>query len=768
MTMVEAASSRLFFGMGSMGVSVMIGSLCAAQGPSVSVEFPEQVHALGDTAKRLEQAQARLCAPPLDDLDFVLSDVHFTFTRRFTEYSGDISGRLLGALNAAGPVLGCDAPMLPTLMQALPQYQQPDGHFGAEQDLATDINQQRDMPILWGNGRLLLAMAQCVQRAPDERLLEAATRLGKYVLATRPYYGKEENFRKVGGAYASGFTTCYPSLTDGLAALAEVTGEERFAEEGRFIARLALLDTEFKKHHSHGRLVTYTGMLELDRLAGANEFRDAVVQGCARITKHMLLPTGGVTEMFDRDYPRDEGCSEADWIRVNLLLWRATGDTTCLDMAEHALRNHLLATQFPNGGFGHNTFTPLRNSGRSFLAGRLEGECSDSYWCCSMHATQILADLARWGVLGVEDAVLITWLAEVRAKLQCVGQEIAITTQRLSPVRWRVQLEGGTNAPITLRLRVPAWAKTIQVDGSALTAQNGWAEIAGAGADKRVLDVLFPDAIRLAGPYDDAAEDNEPVRVFAGPDLFCLPQPYLALEGLAANAVPTLVLAAARPRDGKIPVLVANDSEQYQQALLDPMATHVRGACRFLFNVNRVSAERFAELGADAMPMRHPGELAELLFACDETYEVYLNGAKVFQHRGWGESPRVPVYTGQPMNVVAVKTPAQINYPGLIGLVLVGGRTYVTRPEDWSAMFCAEQPSREALAAPPDAPTEAGKPADLGGFGAAPWRHVPAHFAGTPARWIWPTRETAEGEPVCCLFRYTFEIPGALGTSPAP
>src|SRR5690606_31290925 len=119
------------------------------------------------------------------------------------------------------------------------------------------------MPILWGNGRLLRAMAEHLRRTGDPALRQAAVALGDYVIATRPYYGKPENFEAVGGTFASGFTTCYPSLIDGLVQLGISTGEQRFFDEARFIAKLSLADADFEKRHSHGRLTAYRGMLEL-------------------------------------------------------------------------------------------------------------------------------------------------------------------------------------------------------------------------------------------------------------------------------------------------------------------------------------------------------------------------------------------------------------------------------------------------------------------------------------------------------------------------
>jgi len=266
----------------------------------------------GEIQQHLQQAVQRLNSPPLNDIEFVLSDIHFHQQRRFTEYSGDVSGRMLGAWNSVFPLTNQEIPFLNTLRNNIPAWQKPDGHFGVDQDLEHQISQERDMPILWGNGRLLLALAEYCRDHQDPDLLQTAKKLGDYILSTRKYFGKEENFTQVGGSYSSGFTTCYPSMIDGLVALGEVTGETKYWDEARYIARLSLLDKEFAHHHSHGRLVAYRGMLDLDYLTGTNEFLAHVIAGCRTIREKFLLPTQGVTEIFDLDYQQDEGCSEAD------------------------------------------------------------------------------------------------------------------------------------------------------------------------------------------------------------------------------------------------------------------------------------------------------------------------------------------------------------------------------------------------------------------------------------------------------------------------
>ena len=97
----------------------------------------------------------RMAAAPLDTTDFILADLSQKIQRRYIDYSGDISGRWIGAATFLASIYPQPFAAFPAIMQAIPSYQQPDGHFGVDQTLP-QISHDRDMAILWGNGRLLI------------------------------------------------------------------------------------------------------------------------------------------------------------------------------------------------------------------------------------------------------------------------------------------------------------------------------------------------------------------------------------------------------------------------------------------------------------------------------------------------------------------------------------------------------------------------------------------------------------------------------------
>lgn len=718
---------------------LLLAAVGAASEQPVQVEFARQVRAEGDIRERLERAIARLATPPLHHDAFVLSDVSFEMKRRFTEYSGDISGRMLGALQAAEDVLPGPQERVETLLQRLPDHQQPDGHFGAPQDLAAGVMQERDMPILWGNGRLLLALCEVYRVRPQPRFLETARRIGDYVISTRPFYGKRENFEGVGGIYASGFTTCYPSLIDGMAALAEVTGEAKYADEARFIARLSLLDRAFEKHHSHGRLTAYRGMLDLDHQSGKPEFLDTIVSECARLREGFLLPTGGITETFDRTYIHDEGCTEADWVRVNLLLWRATGKTEYLDAAEAVLRNHLLAAQFLNGGFGHRSLTALREGEKRYPCGGFDNTGGEAYWCCAMHGAQVLTDVVRWGVVGNRENLWVTWLSEGSWNF---GEEESAVKARLtktSPHAWQVLIESNSPKPIVTHLRVPGWTQKIRINGADHKATDGWVTTKHEARPGGRLSVEFESGIRIAGMFTAERKAGEPVRLFMGSDLLCLPESELEPGFLPPDAVPTLRLSQSAAKSDRPWVAVASaDGASWRSARLTTMADRPVGACRFLFHVDAGSADTTVEIPP---PSRPPTVGIETVFGCGGQWRMYLNGRLLTEGQGFaGQCSVISATTRTGSNELAVFARGKEPNPMIIGLVRTSRGVVSVSSPAWTAHRCDEAGLAEYLKTLSPPRTEPVPLRDFGGVGIGPMHYIPGDYLDTNARWIWPEK----------------------------
>ena len=278
-------------------------------------------------------------------------------------------------------------------MAGLTKYQKADGHFGAEQQLP-NLERKRDMPILWGNGRLLVGLVEVYECRGDPTALALARKLGDYLVATDPVYDQAENLRTVGGSHADGFGTCYFSCIEGLAALGRATKDQRYIVEATHIAAARAVGHQFRRTPQPRPALRRA---RLRRTLCAD--RPALLvsgggTGLALFACRHLLPTGGVKEILDANCIRDEGCAEADWLRLNLLLWRLTGEGRFLDAAERALKNHFLYQQFANGGAGHRLLHQIGGQPVAF-----KGLSEEAWWCCGEHWARAMVEVARSAVV---------------------------------------------------------------------------------------------------------------------------------------------------------------------------------------------------------------------------------------------------------------------------------------------------------------------------------------------------------------------------------
>jgi len=507
-------------------------------------------------------------------------------------------------------------------------------------------------------------------------------------------------------------------------------------------------------------MTSYRGMLEIDRILASPGFLDAVRKGYDRISSEYQLPTGGILEIFDMSYGRDEGCSEADWLWLSMMLWRVTGENRYLDAAEHTLRNHLLAVQFRNGGFGHHTFRKVKAGEKIVSGAGIEHYGSEAYWCCSMHGAQVLADLPRYGVLHDGKRALVTWLAEVDASFRVSDRDMTITTRRQTPTEWQVEAKASSRGEITLAFRVPAWASQagLRVNGEVMPGQNGWVELTAKDTDKMTAKVELPDAIRLTEVATDKPATSGLLRVFAGPDMYCLPDVCVTDSLIDPSSAPSVVMVAGGATQGRIPVVIEGTGGKTQRADLVPLSARPHGGCRVLFNVRTVDPAAFEQLAKSAATPPVPGRPIELVFASSTSRVVYLNGREILQYQGWEESPHIECYAKPGKNVIAVKAQTKGTPSAIIGVVRVqmDSVDLVTSPKTFTAIPCPATVPVDLLTDLKAKAAEAVELNDLGEWGAEPWKHTPAEYAATGARWIWPKQPGAEDS--WWLFRGEFEV----------
>jgi hypothetical protein len=585
-----------------------------------------QVRLEGVYGQRLARACDRFHLPPLDDPGYVLADIALDRKRIFTEYSGDISGRMIGAEALLSSGSTREAATLRRLLEGVPAGQKPDGHFGAVQHLPA-LQRSTDMPILWGNGRLLIGLVEAYEITGDTNALATARRLGDYFVATDAVYCRKENLESVGGRHADAFATCYFSCIEGLVALGQATGDPSYRKEAERIAELALAETQFDDLHSHGRLSTLRGIAALYEMTGDARWLQGVERDWKMVVDRYLLPTGGITEMFSRSNGRDEGCAVSDWLRLNLMLWRMTGKGVYLDEAERGLKNHFLYQQFATGGSGHRAFINVQGEPAAF-----RGDGTDAYWCCCEHWPRALADVARLAITTTSDGPSVNLFVDATAQVAAAG------------VRWEVRMretEDGmavdakpTQATAAaLHIHRPAWAA-----GATLEAPKGLAVreeatewvVSGKWKGRQTVRVHLPQVVRMERTAAGGTV------LFAGYDMLVAhgtpPNGWLFQK--LPSSWPTLFWSAA-VKDGQIWRVPATTESPNRQsdachALQLASMRYLDGAfphrCWFVFAATNTTSR------LDVLPA---GENVFLAAAATSPCKVFLNGREIGLARDW-------------------------------------------------------------------------------------------------------------------------------------
>ena len=450
---------------------------------------------LGGRIGRMQAlSQERLWGSEFDE-KFLIADLDFNQERWFTNYSGDISGRFLECMALSGKEKANTHRALSYLLENIPRNQREDGHFGIEMDFAGPIDSDqpvpRVMPILWGNARMLPALVEAWLTFGDKALLESAKKLGDFYLASEGALSNPNRIEeyRASGTYAPGYATCYFPAMEGLMRLYWVTGEEKYFGLAK---RMAMFRKEHKFdalpiEHSHGFLCSVYGLLLLAWADSEGEWLEMARTDWENLVEGgYVLPSGGLLEKAVHGYALDEGCSQADWLRVNLLFYCLTKQDRYLDMAERVLYNQMRINQCEAGGFGHRRV--LYDSYGVVGYGKYHAE---AVWCCAFHGAAALLNLKSCVLLeeSGQGALRIPLLLDFAAKnsrAEVVLEECGFHSgaSAAGSRKWRLSVRARGEEPVTIRLRVPVWARDFQVSGAGgetFYAQGGWVTLEAAG-----------------------------------------------------------------------------------------------------------------------------------------------------------------------------------------------------------------------------------------------------------------------------------------------
>jgi DUF1680 family protein len=435
--------------------------------------------AAGDLTDRYQLTLERVLSAgtPAFSEDLILKDVIPEHVRRFTEYSGDVSGRYVGALAAAALDRNAPFSKLDQLVPKIIGLQKPDGFFG-EAFHYTQLK-PNDMALLWGNGRLLIGLLEYYRHNPQPEVLAAARRLGDFLVKIGPTLNSDEVRRQFqSGQFASGYI-CWTQNVEPFAELFRLTKDSRYRQMAEAIADR----TERRpSEHSHGFLSSVRGIVDLYRVTGERKYLDRAEREWHGVIEsgNLLLP-GSIPEAWRPDIVRTEGCAEADWVRLSLALWQLTGKSEYLEKAELSLFNELSMNQFTTGDFGHRLIANTGVAGHNF--GR-------AWWCCTLHGLRCFPDVLS-SAFRLSDGVL-SYDLPVDGRARGEGLAVSADSALGRDGSVRLQITSADGKTRTLAIRQPSWARDmeISVNGRKLDApnRNGYRQLTrGWKAGDRVL-----------------------------------------------------------------------------------------------------------------------------------------------------------------------------------------------------------------------------------------------------------------------------------------
>lgn len=457
---------------------------------------------------RYKQSLDRLTAQPIDKVQFVLDDVNFNQKRRFFNYSGDISGRYIEVTSLTSTKERPITPILPQIIDEIVQYQDEDGHFGRAVDwtkpidVAGSTDQSLEMPILWGNGRLMLGLFAAYERFGDKKALEAAKKMADFyvnVVVKRFCDPSRMNeYEQQAKGYAAAYVTCVFHGIEGLVRAYRLTGEKKYLETAKRMA-------DFHEHfdtlpvgHSHGSISAHEALVMLYEETNDKKYLDRVLKRWNdAVTRGFVNPSGGVCENYIVKGHSDEGCSESDWLRICLMIWRNTGDVKYLDFAERMLYNEYQMNQWHTGGFGHRYM--LADDEGCYAWGERYAE---SYWCCSYHGPLGYYELKEFLAVGLvcpnedSDTIFYNFPLEFTTQLTLrnVRWQVASrqgNTDKHVPIRTIVTLASSNNGSLKFAVRIPEWAQRVEIKrGEEIleaVTDNGYAVVASQSGEELTL-----------------------------------------------------------------------------------------------------------------------------------------------------------------------------------------------------------------------------------------------------------------------------------------
>ena len=372
---------------------------------------------------RLGLVRQRMCTYPLDSMDFIMMDLERPEAthRHAYQCTGDLTGEMLLIMSCADSVDGQHDERLPELFERILQQRQPSGLFGRR-----PVDSEEYLSLRFAS--VFPAFLDYYELTHDIRALDAA--IGLADIAVR---SKEIRW-----------------FTEPMVLLYGLTGKKEYLDFVGLINDAFVMPD--KGEHAPAHLTKLRGLQTAALITGDAAW-NAKAEASRRmiIDRHFELPDGCISESLPYS-ARNEGCSIANWLIVNLNAGAITGDDAAYEHAEHIMWNALAFNQLISGSFGHRSISPNGYNLRCF---------EEAWWCCLQQGGLALVKYAHHAVTLRGKTIHINLLVPGLYRLALPGgQEAEVRITTAYPARAEAIIEAArVPADYSVRLRVPACVK---------------------------------------------------------------------------------------------------------------------------------------------------------------------------------------------------------------------------------------------------------------------------------------------------------------------
>jgi hypothetical protein len=414
-------------------------------------------------------------------------------------------------------------------------------------------------------GHLFQAAVARLRTGHDDLLSQVARRLADHVY---------EQFGPNGRVGVCG----HPEIEMALAELARATGEQRYLELARlFVERrgtgtlgshpfgqeyfqddIPVRAATTMRGHAVRALYLASGALDVATETGDGELAAAVRKQWSNAVACRTYITGGVGSHHqdealgdDFELPADRAYAETcAGIASVMLSWRlllATGEDKYADLIERTLLNNVLASPRADGRafFYSNTLhqrTPGPVPDEHQVRHRAESGLRAPWFevsCCPTNVARTLASVGLYFATASDNGIQLHQYGDYRVSVALAAGNVTLQVSSSYPAGGTVSVKV-IEAPareLTLRLRVPAWAR-----GSAVLSEPPAARTPRYAEIKRVflagesIGIAFPDGARVTYPDPRIDAVRGSFAVERGPLVLALESPDLP-AGWSVNEI---------------------------------------------------------------------------------------------------------------------------------------------------------------------------------------------------------------------------------------